>query len=119
MYSYNFYICVYSFLEQIFVFKSEKKFKNNRKNVKKKKKCDLSGKFRDVSKPDGREGGMTNGCRGDGPASVHGVHTVSGEPHNSNVFHAHIDPYCPPSPPNKPSFQGLQITSLITMNEFI
>lgn len=38
MYSYNFYICVYSFLEQIFVFKSEKKFKNNRKNVKKKKK---------------------------------------------------------------------------------
>lgn len=57
MYSYNFYICVYSFLEQIFVFKSEKKFKNNRKNVKKKKKCDLSGKFRDVSKPDGREGG--------------------------------------------------------------
>lgn len=72
MYSYNFYICVYSFLEQIFVFKSEKKFKNNRKNVKKKKKCDLSGKFRDVSKPDGREGGMTNGCRGDGPASVHG-----------------------------------------------
>lgn len=46
-------MCVCSFLEQIFVFKSEKKFKNIRK---KKKKYDLSGKFRDVSKPDGREG---------------------------------------------------------------
>lgn len=53
------------------------------------------------------------------PSLCSWVHTVSGEPHNSNVFHAHIDPYCPPSPPNKPSFQGLQITSLITMNEFI
>lgn len=82
---------------QIFVFKSEK-------NLKKKKRF----------KPANQMGG---GGQMVAVAMAQPLFTgstlyqteISCEPHNSNVFHTHIDPYCPPSLLTNPPFWGFKL----------